>query len=376
MRRSIGLILLITALSITSGSAVGRTPGNLLQDPSFEMTKDKDRFGLVFARWGGWIYEGDCEFRVGQVAHTGRHSCLLFGGSAPKIRAAQNVELVPGRYRITAYLRGLDIGTGTYGMSTEFMFDGNYIPLHKNRHVRLDQAHLCRRDQGEEASRSLVRLDGPWLFLGRRRDARAGRPRRPADRQAGARRRGIADRAAGRGTGRCRPLPGLRISQRRVEDLLRLRRGARLRARSRSRDVPRRSSRSPRSRTSNPFSGGSVVESGALEGRKALRIDRSYVSLDQPQNWVGYDFLEAELDCASPAPMSLSVEVRDAGHPRLLDPGQLRDGRAPGPEHPDRPREAAIRGREGPARPDAQPGPCHPPGLRYRRQARRAPADG
>ena len=39
--------------------------------------------------------------------------------------------LEPGRYRVTAYLRGLDIGTGTYGMSTEFMFDGKYIQLNK-----------------------------------------------------------------------------------------------------------------------------------------------------------------------------------------------------------------------------------------------------
>jgi hypothetical protein len=37
---------------------------NLLPDPSFEQPKPKDRWGLVFARWGGWMYEGQCEFRV------------------------------------------------------------------------------------------------------------------------------------------------------------------------------------------------------------------------------------------------------------------------------------------------------------------------
>ena len=122
---------LFIELLIFSCFALGRENGNRLEDPSFEMTKDKDQFGLVFAKWGGWKYEGDCEFRVGKVAHGGKHSCLLFGGSAPKIRVAQNVALGPGRYRIAAYVRGLDIGTGTYGMSTEFMFDGNYIPLGK-----------------------------------------------------------------------------------------------------------------------------------------------------------------------------------------------------------------------------------------------------
>ncbi len=145
MRNPIRPVLFAMALMASPGLAWGREPGNLLEDPSFEVTKDKDRFGLVFAKWGGWIYEGDCEFRVGRVAHTGKHSCLLFGGSAPKIRVVQNVALEPGRYRITAYLRGLDIGTGTYGMTTEFMFDGNYIPLHKNGDFRLDQAHVCRR---------------------------------------------------------------------------------------------------------------------------------------------------------------------------------------------------------------------------------------
>ncbi len=61
----------------------------------------------------------------------------------------------------------------------------------------------------------------------------------------------------------------------------------------------------------NPFSGGVLVEAGCAEGRKALRIDRSYASLERPQDWVGYDFLKAELDSAASVPMNLSIEVRD-----------------------------------------------------------------
>ena len=72
-----------------------------------------DQFGHVFPKWGGWKYEGDCEFRVGRVAHSGKTSCLLFGASPPKIRISQTVKgLPPGRYKITAWLRGLDIGEG------------------------------------------------------------------------------------------------------------------------------------------------------------------------------------------------------------------------------------------------------------------------
>ena len=129
---SICKALFAMALVAFPGLAHGQASGNLLEDPSFEVTKDKDEFGLVLARWGGWKYEGDCDFRVGLVAHSGKHSCLLFGGSAPKIRVVQNVaprtRPIP-RHRLS---RGLDIGTGTSGMSTEFMFDGNYISLHKS----------------------------------------------------------------------------------------------------------------------------------------------------------------------------------------------------------------------------------------------------
>jgi len=62
---------------------------NLLDDPSFESPKEKDQFGLVFSKWGGWKYEGDCDFAVGTVARTGRHSCLLIGGAGAKIRVRQ-----------------------------------------------------------------------------------------------------------------------------------------------------------------------------------------------------------------------------------------------------------------------------------------------
>ncbi len=107
-----GVMLRAIAMAMVFGWGLGvacaSTAGQLLADPSFEITKEKDQFGLVFARWGGWKYEGDCEFRVGEVAHSGKHSCLLSGGAGAKIRVTQNVVLEPGRYRVTAYLRGLD----------------------------------------------------------------------------------------------------------------------------------------------------------------------------------------------------------------------------------------------------------------------------
>jgi len=88
-----------------SAHAPGQQSPNLVEDPSFEMPKERDQFGLVFAKWGGWKYEGDCGFAAGEVARTGKHSCLLVGGTGAKIRTVQLRDLEPGRYQITAYLR-------------------------------------------------------------------------------------------------------------------------------------------------------------------------------------------------------------------------------------------------------------------------------
>ena len=104
---------------------------NLIADPSFEITKNRDQFGLVFAKWGGWKYEGDCDFGVGEVAHSGKTSALLVCNSAGKIRISQLQDIQPGRYQISAYIRGLSIGVGAYNANTEFMFNEKYMLLQK-----------------------------------------------------------------------------------------------------------------------------------------------------------------------------------------------------------------------------------------------------
>ena len=109
------------------------------------------------------------------------------------------------------------------------------------------------------------------------------------------------------------------------QDLLRLRHAAGRRRRRSPR--ARRSSRSPRSRIEIPSRGGTVVAEHATDGRKALRIDRGYASMDQPQNWLGYDFLKADL--YTDARQAAGPVRRDPRHgdARLLDPGQLHHGR-------------------------------------------------
>jgi hypothetical protein len=62
----------------------------------------------------------------------------------------------------------------------------------------------------------------------------------------------------------------------------------------------------------NPASGGTIVDEHATSGRRSLRIDRSYVSLDQPQVWQGYDFLKIDVFTPAQRPLDLDVEIRDA----------------------------------------------------------------
>ena len=133
MSRNVLQARLLLALLVATTAGLASAGENLVPDPSFEEPKAKDRWGHVFAKWSGWIYEGQCEFRVSDIARTGKHSLLMTAGNNPKIRAcADKLLLEPGRYRITAYLRGLDIGTGIWNQTTEFMFAGKYLPLKKN----------------------------------------------------------------------------------------------------------------------------------------------------------------------------------------------------------------------------------------------------
>ncbi len=311
MRVSIRLALTAFFVLMPLVAVSGQERGGLVADPSFEMVKDKDQFGFVFQKWGGWIYEGDCEFRVGRVAHTGRHSCLLFGGAAPKIRVAQNVELLPGRYRVTAYLRGLDVGTGTYGTSTEFMFDGRYLPLRKNGTFGWTKlTYVGEIGEKKQAGPSFGLMAPGHLWVDDVTLERVGQDVPLTDNpllgpeESPIEPPGEIPAAAVR----C-PECGYRNGAWRVCYACGATLGsARVASRQSAPTVKLIADFEGR----NPFSGGVVVDSRALEGREALRIDRSYVSLDQPQDWEGYDFLKAEADSSAPGPMRLAIEIWDA----------------------------------------------------------------
>ncbi|MBV8130254.1 MAG: hypothetical protein JO114_21605 [Planctomycetaceae bacterium] len=309
MRDSKMLLLLAAAVALIPG-ACSRGNGNLLDDPSFEVSKSKDQFGLVFARWGGWKYEGDCDFRVGEVARTGKHSCLLYGGIGAKIRVAQNVELTPGRYRVTAYLRGLDIGKGTYNFTTEFMFDGKYQQLNKNGTFGWTKlTYVGEIEEKKQAGPSFGLMAPGYFWIDDVSLEKVGDDvpltKAPVlgNEEAPIAPPGEIVRTAVRCSEcgyRNNPDGGTCYAC-----------GAALSARTPDVEGPAvKLLASFEDR--NPMSGGIVVGVHASQGRKSLRLDRSYVSLEEPQDWLGYDFLKADLYTEARKPLDLYVEIRDA----------------------------------------------------------------
>jgi hypothetical protein len=302
--------VLTTIAALFFGILARRQQGNLLADPSFEMTKRKDQFGLVFSKWGGWKYEGECDFRVGEVAHSGKHSCLLYGGIGAKIRVAQNVELSPGRYRVTAYLRGLDIGKGMYNWTTEFMFDGKYQQLNKNGSFGWTRlTYVGEIGEKKQAGPSFGLMAPGYFWIDDVALEKVGEeiPLTEApvlgDEEAPIAPPGPILSTAIRcaqcgyknnpGVGTCYAC------------------GAALLARGTVATGPA-VKRIATFEGSNPVSGGTVVGVHATEGRKALRVDRGYVSIEEPHNWQGYDFLKADLYTDASKPLDLYVEIHDA----------------------------------------------------------------
>jgi len=284
---------------------------NLVPDPSFEEPKEKDRFGHVFAKWSGWIYEGECEFRISQVARTGKLSLLMVGGSSPKIRAwPEKLTLAPGRYRITAYLRGLDIGAGVWNQTTEFMFAGKYLPLKKNGTFGWTPlTYVGEVKEAGEASHPSFGLMAPgYLWVDdvsvEKVDSEVPLTPEPV---LGAEERPIAPPGElGAGAVRCvecgfRNMPAWSRCYA-CGSLLEAKKAA-------AAGPPVRMIASFEAKS--PFEGGQAVAEHATEGSKALRIDKGYVVMDAAQDWAGYDYVKADVHTDARKPLELYFEVRD-----------------------------------------------------------------
>ena len=311
MRRMILMPLFFMAFTLASENARAGEAANLIEDPSFELSKEKDQFGLVFAKWSGWKYEGDCDFRVGQVARTGKQSCLLAGGTGAKIRITQNAELAPGRYRITAYLRGLDIGVGKWNTSTEFMFDEKYLPLPRSGTfgwTKLTYVGEIKSKKKAGPSFGLMATGYFWIddvSLVKVADDTALTENPVLDKEEAPLQPPGELLASAVRCPECgyRNMPEWKRCYA-CGTLLELNKSAPVAG------APVKMIASFEDK--NPFGGGTVVEEHATDGTKALRLDKSYADMDGAQNWSGYDFLKADLYTPAKEPIQFYVEIRDS----------------------------------------------------------------
>jgi hypothetical protein len=310
--------MLRTAVIMLSLGTLGLSPcrtclaqgKNLLDNPSFEVTIEKNQFGHVFKGWGGWKYEGDCDFRVGQVAHSGKRSCLLLGGAGPKIRTSQLNDLQPGRYKITAYIRGLDIGTGVWNSTTEFMFADKYFGLKKNGTFGWSRlTYVAEIAEKRQAGPSFGLWAPGYFWIDDASLVKVGNDV-PL----------TAEPVLGTEEATITP-PGdfgpdaVRCAECGYKNMPRWKTcytcGTRLEAKKSVASGP-----ATKLITSfedkNLFENGTIFREHATDGTKALRIDKGYTVSLQPQDWLGYDFLEMDVYTDSKTPIPTYLEFHDA----------------------------------------------------------------
>ena len=302
----------VAAIGLAGALAV-QAGQNLIPDPSFEETKDRDHFGLVFKKWSGWKYDGDCAFEVGAIAHSGQHSCLLAGYSSPKIRVRANEQdLEPGRYRVTAFLRGLDIGSGAYNATTEFMFAEQYIPLAKNGTFGWTPlTYVVDVPAKKKISGPSFGLMAPGFFwiddvtLEKVADDTPLTPK-PVLGQAEA--PIVPPGELGADAVRCpfcsyRNEPAWKTCYACGAILAR--------TAKRADGPPVKVIASFEDK--NPFTGNalSIVPEHATDGTKALRLDHSSACITANQDWTGYDFLKADIYADAVDPVPVAIEIRD-----------------------------------------------------------------
>jgi hypothetical protein len=299
-------------VAIASLHSLAFAAENLVQNGSFEQAISRDQFGNTFKDWFVWRYEGECEMRTSRIAHHGSSSCLLYGGSEPKIRIMQKMNAVPtGRYKLTAWLRGLDIGEGKWGMTIEFAFDEQYISLKKKGTFGWTQlTYVINVPKKKEITAPAFGLWAPgylWIDSVAMIQVDDNTPLTtepilgPEE----------AEIAAPQ------PLPGetktIACAECGYKNLLQsevcyacgtevckenITRGATLKTLTSFEDL-------------NPFIGGESVDQHATDGARALKIKQGFVAWDAQQDWSNYDYLKFDVYSDGPAPLPLTIEIRD-----------------------------------------------------------------
>lgn len=310
----------VSLIVLASASWAFAAAANLSTNPSFEQTKPGDASSL-FAGWTFTTHEGQCDLRVSPLAHSGKASAMLCGSSAPKMRLGQATDLEPGRYRITAYLRGLEIGNGTWNWTTEFRCntgdDDGYFQLEKNGTFGWTLLTYVGEVKAKKQVTTSFGLCAPGYFWVddvtiEKVGADVALTPKPV----------LAKEEAP-----IAPPGNLEASAIRCPECSARNMAAwkNCYACGTSLETKKIVAEGPAVKlitsfeANNPFEMGddkaaaSTVNEHATDGKKAMRIDRSYASMPAKQDWKGYDYLKADVYTDAKDPLNLTIEIRDAG---------------------------------------------------------------
>ena len=114
--------LLLALLSLACGAYAGE---NILQDGGFEQYLDQpDEQGNPFKVWSGWKWEGNCR-RVADrdIKHEGQASAEMLSYGACKLGISQTVKTEAGWYRLSGYVRAINLKAGLYNRGLVVSFE-------------------------------------------------------------------------------------------------------------------------------------------------------------------------------------------------------------------------------------------------------------
>lgn len=319
MRRLFSLVLL-GALALVALPAGAQDAQNLCPDPSIELTKPRDRWGNVFQKWGGYIYEGSPELRVGKVARTGQRSALIYGVQGGKIRLyTPPITVEPGKYRFAFYLRGLDVGEHAWHLSEDINFaDDKYMPMTKKGTFGWTRVEVVREVKEKKEIQGRIGLWAPgrlWVddaeivkvpdntpitdtpVVGQ--EEKPIEPPGPLDSAAAVRcpECGYRNMPAWNKCYACGELLAARAQVTAAGPAVKL-----LCSFEEGKTTP-----------FAPAEAGSAVaeQAHATDGKWALRINKSYVSWDGNISFEGYDYIKADVFNTNDDPAEIYFEVRD-----------------------------------------------------------------
>ncbi len=293
---------------------------NLLVDPSIEEAGPKNRFGIPYLRWGGWIFEGTPKFEIGRVARTGASSAEIWGSYDGKIRLfSPPTELEPGRYRFSFYVRGVDVIGHPWKRAMDVTFTDEIYPQVNDKDgnllkgtfdwLKVEYVREVKK-KGTYYGRIGFWGSGMWWVD----DAEIVRV--PDDTP-------ITDSPIVTGEKKEINLPGP-IDKSKAVNCPRCGYlnnpdwgkcymcGAPLEAEKRETGLPERKILASFEDGREPFNAGEIVEQYATEGKHSLSLTKGYTSWDGEQDWTGYDYFITDVYNSNPAPVNLYVEIRDA----------------------------------------------------------------